>query len=114
MDISGTSRVVALIALGDRRHVDDETLLFWHDVIGDLDEADALQAVRDHRKASTEYLMPAHIRQRVRDTQRARLAAAGPVLPDVDPDDVAAYQARRRELVAQVASGRISPTQIGA
>lgn len=114
MDISGTSRVVALIALGDRRHVDDETLLHWHDVIGDLDERDALQAVRDHRKTSTEYLMPAHVRAGVRGIRRARLAAIGPVLPDVDPDDVQAYQARRRELLARAASGRPIPNQIGA
>jgi len=89
----------------------------WADALDDVEFDEAQVAVRalvKARSGAERWVTPGDVRAGVRDIRRARLAAAGPVLPDVDPDDVAAYQARRRELVAQVASGRISPTQIGA
>jgi len=114
VEIASTAKVLTLIALVDRRVVDREAVLAWHDLIGDLSERDTLEAVRQHRRESTEYLVPAHVRAGVQRIRGARLAAAPPPLPAVDPDDVAAYQAERRRLLTQIADGRINPNQIGA
>ena len=114
MEIVSTAKVLTLIALVDRRVVDREAVLAWHDLIGDLSERDALDAVRAHRRESTEYLVPAHVVAGVRRIRNERLAKHGPVLPDVDPADVAAYQAERRRLLTQIADGHINPNQIGA
>lgn len=105
MEIQETAKVLALIRLGDNRQVDEAVVRHWHDLIGDLPVGDALEAVRSHRRGSTEWLTPAHVRAGVRRVRGGRLALAGDPVPDVDPDDVAAYQRRRLELRAQIASG---------
>lgn len=61
MTIDECKRVLAKIQLGDNRQVDELTLREWHDTIGHLNFADAVEAVRLHRQNSTDYLMPAHV-----------------------------------------------------
>mgnify|MGYP001306619890 CR=1 FL=1 len=73
MNAEEVAKVLAKIALGDNRRTDArETLLEWMDNIGDLDYADAIEAVRMHRKESTAYLMPAHIRDNVKAIKALR------------------------------------------
>ena len=64
-------KVLGRIQLGDNRQADKATLGEWIADIGDLDFQDAIAAVTMHRRESTAYLMPAHIRANVR-TIRAR------------------------------------------
>ncbi len=45
-------RVVTKIQLGDNRQVDRLVLLEWRDSIGDLNFADAIEAVSMHRRES--------------------------------------------------------------
>lgn len=104
MNIAETAKVLTLAAAVDRRLVDEVTIAAWHDLIGHLDFTDACEAVRVHRRRSAEYLLPAHVVAGVRDIRRARLAACPDPLPDVDPDDVAAFQAARRRLIRSLAS----------
>ena len=104
MNILETGKVLGLIAVVDNRHVDAATIAAWHDLIHDLDFADACEAVRVHRRESTDYLLPAHVRAGVRRIRAARLSAVPDPLPDVDPDDVPAYQLRRRQMRAVIAS----------
>ncbi len=104
MDIQQTAQLVALIQIGDNRRVDRAVIAAWHDLVQDLPLDDALEAVRVHRRESTDYLLPAHVIAGVKRLRGARLAAAEPPMPDVDPDDVAAYQARRRQMLAEIAS----------
>ncbi len=104
MDIQQTARLLALVQIGDNRRVDRAVVAAWHDLVHDLPLDDALDAVRAHRRESTDYLLPAHVIAGVRRIRGARLAAAPPPLPDVDPDDVAAYQVRRRQMLAEIAS----------
>ncbi|QZN86918.1 hypothetical protein [Cellulomonas sp. C5510] len=113
MDIQQTAQLLALIKVGDNRNVDRTVIAAWHDLVHDLPLDDALEAVRAHRRESTDYLLPAHVIAGVKRIRGARLAAAEPPLPDVDPDDVAAYQARRRRMLAQIASPS-TLRQIGA
>lgn len=104
MDVTQTSKVLALAAVVDNRVVDRATIAAWHDLIGRLDFTDACEAVREHRRTSTEYLVPAHVIAGVHRIRAARLAAVPDPLPDVDPDDVTAYQLRRRQMRAAIAS----------
>lgn len=104
MNLLETGKVLVLVAVVDNRTIDQATIAAWHDLIGALDFTDACEAVRAHRRTSTEYLLPAHVIAGVRGIRGARLAARPDPLPDVDPDDVAAYQSRRRYLRAALAS----------
>lgn len=72
MNVDELSRVVAKIRLGDNRETSREVLLEWFDNIGDLDYADAIEAVRMHRRESTEYLVAAHVRAGVKRIRQAR------------------------------------------
>lgn len=63
MNIEQAAFVLAKAAALDNRNQSDAAILAWHEVIGDLDYQDALQAVAVHRRESTEYLMPVHIRR---------------------------------------------------
>lgn len=72
MNAEEVAKVLAKIRLGDNRETSRETLLEWMDNIGDLDYQDAIEAVRMHRKESTAYLMPAHIRDNVKAIKALR------------------------------------------
>jgi hypothetical protein len=61
-------------AMFDRRTVGKADAEAWLAVVGDLPFGDALAAVRAHYTESTDWLMPAHVRQRVKAIRAARLA----------------------------------------
>lgn len=109
MNVAETGKLLALIRVGDNRQVDQATIAAWHDVVSDLPLADALEAVRQHRRTSTEYLMPAHVRAGVHAMRVERLRVTPAPCPLAPPDDVAAYVAQRRALVEAIASGRVAP-----
>ena len=104
MNVQQTAQLLALIATVDNRQVDRATIAAWHDLVGHLDYAEACEAVREHRRNSTEYLVPAHVVRGVRVARAARLTAVPDPLPDVDPDDVRAFQVARRRLRLAIAS----------
>ena len=62
MNIQQTAELLAIIQVIDSRRVDEATVLEWHALVGDLDLATAVEAVRLHRMESTAYLLPAHVR----------------------------------------------------
>ena len=66
------ARLLAKIQLGDNRQVTALVLQDWMETLGHLRYEDAYRAVVEHRRESTDYLMPAHITQRVRRYQRER------------------------------------------
>lgn len=68
-----TAQLLAKVQLGDNRQVDALTVREWHDTLGHLDLADAIEAVRRHRQTSLEYLMPAHV---IAGARRVREQAA--------------------------------------
>ena len=62
MTIAQTAALVAKVALGDNRHVDELVIAYWHDTIGDLDFDDALAALkRFRRERPGVYLEPGHL-----------------------------------------------------
>ena len=77
----------------------------WAAALADVRLPDAKAAITDHYSGSREWIMPADVRVGVQTIRNDRLARHGPVLPDVDPADVAAYQAERHRLIALIADG---------
>ncbi|MGX9349193.1 hypothetical protein ACWXWW_16530 [Microbacterium sp. KNMS] len=73
------ARLLAKIQLGDNRQVTALVLQDWMETLGHLNYEDAYRAVVEHRRESTDYLMPAHITQRVRRYQRERDMRARPL-----------------------------------
>jgi hypothetical protein len=84
-----TGQVLALCAAYDSRTVGRADILAWHDVIGDVAYADAMQAVKDHHRDHRERITVADIRDRVRAMRLARLENVQDIdlVRDVDPDD---------------------------
>jgi hypothetical protein len=84
--------LLAAAAGRDRRTIGETDVLAWHEDIGDLDYADAREALRQHYRETTEWVMPAHIRRLVRQIrdERRRLEQAHEVraLPGRFEDDV--------------------------
>jgi hypothetical protein len=94
------ARLLALAASFDNRTVSEITAQAWADALHDLEPDECAHAIRSHFRESDVYLMPVHIRQRVK-ARREILARAKPVadhnaIPDADPDDVPAYLAAVR------------------
>jgi len=77
----------------------------WAAALADVRLPDAKAAITDHYANTRDWVMPADVRSGVQRIRTDRLARHGPVLPDVDPDDVGAYQAERRRLIALIADG---------
>ena len=81
MNRSHTALVLTKIAALDNRRLDDphgaETPILdaWHELIGHLRYEDCIQAVTEHRRESTDWLLPAHIITRVKAIRAARISA---------------------------------------
>lgn len=108
MQKSQTAKLLGKAALVDNRTVDQLTIEAWHEVIGHLDYDDAMTALTEHRRTSTDYLQPAHIVAGVAKVRRARAdrGTAAEGVPDADPDDVAGYLEALRENRVRVAAGQ--------
>lgn len=63
MDIKETGILLAKISLVDNREASAETILAWQEILVNTDFEDALQALLEHHRESTEYVKPAHIVQ---------------------------------------------------
>lgn len=62
MTIDEIARLVSRIAITDNRTVDKTTLRDWEEILPDwLTYEQAMRAVIQHRRTSTEYLLPAHV-----------------------------------------------------
>lgn len=105
--------LLTIIAATDKRTVGQSDVALWCEYVGDQSFADAKAAVVEHYRRSRDWLMPVDVVEGVQRIRRARVAAAPPPLPAVDPDDVPAYQIERRRLLTAIADGP-NPNQIGA
>lgn len=95
MKITETANLLANIQLIDNRRVSEDTIVAWHELVGDLVFSTALEAARLHFRESTAYLTPAHVRA---NAERMQIAALGPQTDDfgneleLDAGALAAYQ----------------------
>ncbi|MEO3860921.1 hypothetical protein [Acrocarpospora sp. B8E8] len=98
--------ILTCAAAYDRRTIGETDIAAWRLAIGDLPFADAQTAVVEHYTDSTDWLMPAHIRTRVKRTRELRLAARP--IPAPAPElthDQAAYQQQFNAIVKRLADG---------
>lgn len=65
--------LLAYISSIDGRHTSTLMAEAWSDLVVDLDFEDAKAAVRDHCRASTDWLKPAHILTGVRQIRKKRI-----------------------------------------
>lgn len=72
MTKSEMAKVLSTAAAFDNRNVDKAMVEAWHLAIGRLDFTDCQQAVAEHYQNDTAWLMPAHIKERVRLIGNAR------------------------------------------
>jgi hypothetical protein len=106
VNLEETGKLVGHMALYDNRRTSDPDTLAWYQVIGDLPYDDAKAAVIGHYAESTDRIMPAHVRTRVKAMRRARLEhgiAAAPS-PEI-ADDARDYQEVLRSGIRQLANG---------
>lgn len=95
MNIQETNQLLIRVQVIDNRQIGDSTVMAWHELLGDLDYATAVEAVKLHQRESKEYLTPAHVRANV---EEIRMAGIGPRedelgnLIEPNPAALAAFQ----------------------
>lgn len=104
MNAAEVSKLLGLMALADSRRVAEPDVVFWLKVVGDLRYADAESGVFAHYRESTERMMPAHLRERVKAIRQARLDAAGPTDIPAEladrPEEARQWLQRTRDAIA--------------
>lgn len=99
----------------DRRTVGDFDAEGWRRAMHGLALEDCKQAIVEHYTTSTDWLMPAHIRQGVMRIRRDRLDRAQDYEPpDADPDDPIAYQRALIDGRRRTADGTEKPRDMQA
>lgn len=73
------AKLLTIASMIDNRTVGPETVQEWHRVIGNLDFEPARDAVEQHFRESTSYLLPAHVTAQVRRVREVKALAGGPV-----------------------------------
>lgn len=94
MNLQETGQLLMLIQIVDNRKVDEAVILAWQELLDDVEFGVAREAVRMHRRESTAWLTPAHVRanvQRILAAEAGREDEFGNVLP-VDGEALAARQ----------------------
>jgi hypothetical protein len=107
MDWDDVVDVLTAAAAFDRRKVGQSDVTAWQVALaasGVTSKADAIRAVSEHYAATADYLIPAHVADRVRAMRLARVENLEDVdlVRDVDPDDphwTRILQARRRAVL---------------
>lgn len=107
MNAEQAGQVLAKCASYDRRKTGDSDTIAWLQVLGDLAYDDCIAAVIAHYSETTDWIMPAHIRNRVKEIRKQRIQDADvPPPPPELLDDTAAWCAAVRAAATAVADGR--------
>ena len=85
MNMTEVGQLLTVAGLADGRQITREMVAWWHELIGDLDFADAKRALADHQRESDRRVMPANIRERALAYRRA-LEPAQTMSPAVPED----------------------------
>lgn len=106
MTIEETIDLLTAAAAFDRRTVGKADAVAWHAAIGDLRFEDCQEAVIAHYRETSDWLMPTHVRQRVRAVRAHRIEDAEvPAPPSELADNPSAYQAALRAARVAIADG---------
>ncbi len=107
MNAEQAGQVLAKCASYDRRKTGDADTIAWFQVLGDLAYDDCIAAVIAHYSETTDWIMPAHIRRRVRDIRDKRLEATEiPEPPRELAGNPPAWRAAIRAARVAIADGR--------
>ena len=107
MNAEETGRLLAKCASYDRRKIGEAEVIAWLQVLGDLNYRDCEAAVVGHYTEITDWIMPAHVRQRVRAIRDRRLQDTEiPPPPPELLDNPAAYSAALHAAAVAIADGR--------
>jgi hypothetical protein len=95
--------LLAVCAAFDRRTTGPSDVLAWTNALGDLPFGDCEKSVIAHYNDTDDWVMPVHVRRRVRAMRADRIARAPrPELPDAFADNpvawIDAYRERTRGL----------------
>lgn len=73
MNITETAAVLAKIQSYDNRNVDTAAIVSWHEQLEPHAYKDCIAAVVAHFGKSTDWILPAHIKQRVKEVELRRM-----------------------------------------
>jgi hypothetical protein len=105
-----TIDLLTLAAAYDRRKPGNADIDAWHLAVGDLSFEDSKLAVAGHYRDCADWLMPAHVRVRVKAIRAERIAHS--LIPAPDPDlDPAAHKAALAGSVRMAADGLLPPAE---
>ncbi|MEV8023690.1 hypothetical protein [Microbacterium sp. NPDC080220] len=62
MNLQQTAELLTLIQIIDNRRVDEAVILAWQELVEDLDSPVAREAVKLHRRETSDWITPAHVR----------------------------------------------------
>lgn len=107
MNRGDVARLLAVCAAYDQRTAGEADVLAWAELIGDLNAADAVQAVKNHYATETRRVMPVDVITGVRRIRDDRLARNP--LPD-PPADMTAIEYRDwlRHTTKLIADGELT------
>ena len=114
MTPSQVAELLTFCAAFDRRTIGKADVLAWHTVLGDIDHAEASDAVSAHYRDQTRWIMPADIRGAVRTVHRDRLERHTEAHPPAGDTGDHAYQAALLAERTAVASGQTRPHSVPA
>lgn len=107
MDRRETAALLALIAARDGRTVGSVEVEAWHEDIGQWDFATAREAVSRHNSRTRDFMRPFDLIKLIREIRSERIDAVGPMIPNVDPDNLAAFNAEQLALRQAAADGTL-------
>lgn len=113
MNRQEANALITVIAAGDNRSTDDRAVEYWRDMLSDIRFIDALEAITVHRRESTEWLQPAHIRRIVKHRRNLRGIASNVVHEPDAADSVELDLRKRRALIRRAADGQLGTQPIG-
>lgn len=96
--------LLTVAAAFDNRKPDADAAKAWAIALGDLPYVDCRDAVVEHYRASSEWLMPAMVIKAVKRIRAKRIADHPPLTPPADLD-VASTIAWRREAQRRIGNG---------
>ena len=114
MTPSQTAELLAFCAAFDRRTLGKADVLAWHTVLEDLEFTEARDAVTQHYRTETRWIMPADIRATVRAIHRDRLERHTEAHPPLGDTGDATYQAALLAERRAVGAGHTAPHAIPA
>lgn len=93
--------LLAKMSAFDRRTIGEADIEAWAEAVGDVPLADALDAVTEHYRVQSRWIMPSDVLTACRLTQASRLVAAGtpPIPGDLTQQQERVWRRRWCELV---------------